>query len=420
MRHARVIACLVLIGVLGWVPSACAKDTDVVTMKEVDALLNKLVDRGVLKPEDIYAIKGDMAKAHETALAKATPEGWVPRTILSGDIRLRNEYRDRSASTDLNRQRIRFRLGLVSQVSNELEVGARLATGSNDNATSTNQSFDDTFEKKQFNLDQAYVKYMPALGEVDTAVIGGLMDNPFWVAGDSQLVWDDDLAFAGAASQLAYDAGAAEVFLNTGAFSVDTDGFGTDNPSLWSVQAGTTFEPFTSMQCPVLATSKVTTSLAYHDYKNTAGKSLTNDDLGSNGTGVEDFNELNPAVEFASKVVDYPLSVWWDQVMNLSEPRQENGYQFGLRLGKAKVPWSLKEGWEAGYAFQRLESNAVLDVFTNSDFGGGGTNHRGNIYWLKLATLKNSTAGFKISQTQEVIGSKNNFDTYQMDWVTKF
>jgi hypothetical protein len=98
-------------------------------------------------------------------------------------------------------------------------------------------------------------------------------------------------------------------------------------------------------------------------------------------------------------------------------------------VGKATVPWSLTKGWEAGYMFERLEPDAAFDEFVDSDFGGGGTNRRGNVIWVTLATLKNSTFGAKYFFKQDTLknfGSGASLtrefreDRLQLDWVTKF
>ena len=100
-----------------------------------------------------------------------------------------------------------------------------------------------------------------------------------------------------------------------------------------------------------------------------------------------------------------------------------------MKLGKTAVPWNLAKGWEAGYMFERLESDAVYDEFADSDFGGGGTNRRGNVAWITLAALKNSTVGAKFFFRQDAItnqGSGSSLaeefqeDRIQLDWVTKF
>jgi hypothetical protein len=107
-------------------------------------------------------------------------------------------------------------------------------------------------------------------------------------------------------------------------------------------------------------------------------------------------------------------------VHNTKPTEHENGFAIGFGVGKAKTPWSLKDGWEAGYFYQRLEPNATFSAFADSDFGGGGTDHKGHVYYLTLATLKSSTFGVKVFDTEEVTGAKDHFDTVQVDWVTKF
>ena len=91
-----------------------------------------------------------------------------------------------------------------------------------------------------------------------------------------------------------------------------------------------------------------------------------------------------------------------------------------LRVGKATTPWDLKKGWEAGYFYERLDADAAFDAFVDSDFGGGGTNHKGGVWYATLATLKSSTATLKYFTADEVKGAKSREDRLQVDWVTKF
>ena len=178
----------------------------------------------------------------------------------------------------------------------------------------------------------------------------------------------------------------------------------------------------------------LTGALAYHDYKNVlnrakAGTDIVNN-LATNSTNLTilpDVNILNPSVELATKLGGLPLALAGDWVHNTSAEDEANGYYVGVKLGKAKNPvfsfangLNLKDGWEAGYFWQRLETNAQFDEFADSDFGGGGTNHKGNVWYIKLGALKNSTIGIKWFDTEEVTGAKNHFDTVQMDWVTAF
>jgi len=400
---------------------------------EVDILLDTLVEKNILTNVEAGTIGQEITESKKagsgTAAKEVLPKD-AQRLTLSGDVRLRNEYRDRSNANNGNRQRLRFRLGMKADVSEQLEVGARLVTGGAagdlneaSEPVSTNQTFSDTFAKKNFNLDTAYVKYMPSIPVegLQTTILGGMFESPFV---STPLVWDGDLAFAGAATQVAYTAGPVTPFLTLGVFPIDSDGFGTDNPNLWAVQGGLTFAPGLATGTEVLDRLKVRTALAYYDYQNVQNHAIINTQSGnSNGAGSvtsKDFNELNPLIELSSSALGVPVALWSDFVTNTHASAQDSGYQFGLKLGKAGKPFSLTEGWEAGYFYERLEADAVFDGFADSDFGGGGTNKQGHAYWLTLAALKNSTIGARFINAKEVKGAKAHENRVQVDWVTKF
>jgi hypothetical protein len=420
---------------------------------EVDLLLNKLVDKGILTVSEAQEVRNEIGaesgksqeqqKAFVKDTAKEVVPAWTQAVSLNGDMRLRNEYRDRTANIDGNRQRIRFRLGMKAKVNDELEVGARFATGSASgdmntdsqlsganshshsipsDPVSTNQTLSDSFAKKNFNLDQAYVKYSPVLPleDVSVSLLGGIFDNPFV---STPLVWDSDLTFGGGAMQLKYAWNEFEPFLNLGVFPIDSDGFGSDAPSLWAAQGGLTYSPGFETGVELFDGVKLKGALAYYDYLNVAKHSLINTQNGNDASGtatVSDFNELNPYIELSSSAFGMPVSLWSDWVHNTALSDNNDGYQLGVKLGKAATPWSLTKGWEAGYFYERLEPNAVFDAFTDSDFGGGGTNHKGNVFYLTLATLKNSSVTAKYYNATEVTRAKNHEDRFQVDWLTKF
>ena len=387
---------------------------------EVDALLGKLVEKGLLTSSEAQEVRNDMSQ-------ELAPSRDKERVSFNGDMRVRNEYRDRTNTADVNRQRIRFRLGMKANVTDQLEVGARFATGSQpgditggSDSVSTNQTLSDTFAKKNFNLDQAYVKYSPETPVGSLAIWGGIFDNPF-VA--TPMVWDPDVTFGGAALQWSKPFGQVQPFVNGGMFPIDSDsnsGFGVDNPTLFGIQGGATFKPGLATGMEVLDNMSVKTALGYYDYTNAVKNAVINTQAG-NTSAAEDFNELNPYFEVASQAFGgMPVAFWTDWVNNTAAPEQASGYQFGVRLGKATTPWNLKKGWEAGYFYQRLDADAAFDAFADSDFGDGGTNHRGNVWYVTLATLKNSTATLKHFNADEVNGAKSHEGRLQVDWMTKF
>ena len=394
---------------------------------DVEILLNKLVARGVLTGTDAQEIREEVNKekdANRQQLAKELVPESARNWQWGGDIRLRSESRNRTGSgQDVNRQRMRFRYGFNAKVSDDLRVGARLATGTATDPISTNQTLDTSFNHKTFLLDRAFVEYTPQVPVLsELRLTGGIMENPFWVT--DQLVWDDDLNFDGAAIHLAKELGPLTLFTNDGIFPLQS-GI-TEAAVLWSTQGGIIVKPFVDSSHELLKQLKATGALAYYDYMNVTNPLsestaiTTAGGTKGNSSPLRDLNLLNSTVELSSEYQEVPFGVYGDWVHNTAVVSASDGFQVGLKVGKARVPFNLRKGWEAGYYYERLAPDATFGAFTDSDFSNGGTNHRGHVYWAKLATLKNSTVQLKYFNTREDRGSKNHADTFQADWVTKF
>src|SRR5262245_65814160 len=114
----------------------------------VDAkLLGMLRDNGSITTEQYAELSADLAKeqrAEERAQNQDVEKtefvdmqqkiSWATRTIVSGDVRARQERIDiQHSDPDPNqdRQRVRARLAAVSQVTPTVEAGIRIATGNN-------------------------------------------------------------------------------------------------------------------------------------------------------------------------------------------------------------------------------------------------------------------------------------------------
>jgi hypothetical protein len=412
----------VLVGalVLGSLPGAAWAES------EVDILLNKLVEKNILTNVEAGLIRREIAESKETRnkqLAKEIVPDSARNWKWKGDIRLRNEFRNKvGTGADRNRQRLRFRYGVEGKVNDQLKVAARMATGGTTDPVSTNQSFDTFLTKKAIVLDLAYLEYAPEIpGITSTKVIGGIMENPLWTV--SPMIWDGDLSFDGAAVKLTQDIGPVKVFSNNGVFSLDTDE--TESASVWVTQAGAEARFFPDAEDEVLKNLKLVGAVAYHDYRNVANSAKAGTDPltreSQNTSAAKDFNQLNPSVELSTQIAEIPVGTFVDWAHNLSASSATNdGVAVGFKVGKATTPWSLTKGWEGGYFFQQLRADAVFDEFTDSDFNDGGTNNRGHVFWVTLATLKNSTLGVKYLIAKELKGAKTNEDRVQLDWVTKF
>jgi len=118
--------------------------------------------------------------------AGETPE-WLNGWSFGGDFRLRYEGTDfeNDAVKDRNRGRYRLRLAAKKKLTDSLNFELRLASGTGE-ATSTNQTFDESFSGKDLVIDRAYLTY-----DINEWVLGGgKVKNPFHT---TNVVWDSDV-----------------------------------------------------------------------------------------------------------------------------------------------------------------------------------------------------------------------------------
>jgi hypothetical protein len=89
-------------------------------------------------------------------------------------------------------------------------------------------------------------------------------------------------------------------------------------------------------------------------------------------------------------------------------------FQFG------QTAMEKKGDWIAGIGYRHVESDAVVDGFTDSDFGGGGTNVQGFTLGGAVAVSPNVRVGVKWMSSDEVSGPPLSTDTLQFDINAKF
>ncbi len=76
--------------------------------------------------------------------------------------------------------------------------------------------------------------------------------------------------------------------------------------------------------------------------------------------------------------------------------------------------------WQAGVGYRYVESDAVVDAFTDSDFGGGGTNVQGFTLGGNLALSKSVRCGLRWMSSDEIAGPPLSSDILQIDLNAKF
>ncbi|PKU24897.1 putative porin [Telmatospirillum siberiense] len=108
----------------------------------------------------------------------------------------------------------------------------------------------------------------------------------------------------------------------------------------------------------------------------------------------------------------------WNNVVNSTFTGGDTGAMLRLTVGSP----ALKERWDwtVSLAYKYLESDAVVDAFTDSDFGMGGTNLRGYILGGNLALSKNLWTSLRWLSADSIAGAAYSSDVVFLDINAKF
>jgi len=342
------------------------------------------------------------------------PKGmeWVKNVKFKGDLRTRYEYIDEENSDNRNRARIRARFGFDAKVHDDVDMGMRFATSevwgddeTSGDPVSTNQTLDDAFSKKSIWLDLAYFNWHPK-DISGLNVIGGKMENPFYRVGQNQLIFDSDLTPEGLAVQYVRpltDSG-LELFINVGGFYVDEVKSGADT-SLFAGQLGLkqTFED----------KSYLAGGASLYGYSNLEGHDalVTVDgtekffgNSNSDGVYTNDYDLVEFFGEYGFNICKTPAAIFASYVQNtVAVSDQDTGWLVGASLNKLKD----------------LEKDAVLGVFSDSDFIGGGTNGKGHRIGAGYQLTKNIQTNVTYFMDEKG-NDEHDYDRFQADVIFKF
>ena len=90
----------------------------------------------------------------------------------------------------------------------------------------------------------------------------------------------------------------------------------------------------------------------------------------------------------------------------------------GFQIGKPKLEqWG---DWLVSLGYRYVETDAVVDGFAESDFGGGGTNVQGYHLGASFAVSPNVRFGVHWLASDEIAGPPLSSDTFQLDLNAKF
>jgi hypothetical protein len=427
------------------------------------------------------------ANTLDPLVEKTIKSSWAERITISGDVRLRYQgdfFADgndillnndsiadpdnpgdddvKYNNTDRHRYRYRARLGLKVKLPDyreanigKFEAGFRMTTGNEEDPVSTNETLGDYFNRDSFVFDRAYLKYkfspinpvwsrMPQL-----SIIGGRFANP-WFSTD--LVWDSDLNFEGAAINYETDTEKMQplnLFFTAGIFPLQEEELHSRDKWFWGAQVGFEFIPRYDVA--------FTLGAAYYDYKNIEG--IQNDvdrpeyydftapifmQMGNTLMDIDPTGALKSALATDYDILDiylsanlgffYPVQIIIegqyvknfgfdrDRVIEVTgnpDPVEDtDGYMVGATFGYPKIV-NFGE-WNVGLKYKYLGADAVLDAFTDSDFHLGGTNAKGWILKGEYGLYRNVWLTTRWISSDVIEGPQFSVDTLQVDVNARF
>jgi hypothetical protein len=386
-----------------------------------------------------------------------------------------------NTTEDRQLYRVRGRIGFTDQITDDVSVGFRLTTGNDSNPVSPNQTLGNSFNKYDVTFDRAWIAYQPT---PYLTLQGGRFASPWFATDlvwYSDLNFD---GFAASAStQITptikpfLTAGAFPIGDTALEFPTNSpDKVASRDKWLYAAQAGASWL--------VTPQEEAKIGFAYYDFTNLVGResapclALTSstpcstDDTragflqgGNTLFGIRDLlvNPSNPAspqyqyfglatpfrvadVTARYDLGDYaPIHVILDAeaAANLAYNRSAvlalgpvnnfdlhtaghtGGYAGGNFAYQAKLTVGMpviqyRWDWNVSAAYKYLESDSVVDAFTDSDFHGGGTNAKGYIVIGNLGLAHNVWLSTRYFSATEVTGPPFAEDTLEVDLNAKF
>ena len=378
--------------------------------QSADALIDKLVDKGILTVNQAKDLRNDSDKDFNTAFAAKTgmPD-WVTGYKFNGSFRGRFEQfsGDNTAAMDRTRLRYRLLLGATVSLQNNLEAGFRIGSGDTKgsapgNPLSQNTTLTGNWSDKGLYVDAAYGKWTPISGGdwmLSTTI--GKMENPF---NFTWMVFDPDLTPEGGVIQGSYTINDKHSIAFTGgAFVLSEVSSSTHDPMmgggqvLWNAK-------WTDKWSSVLGGGVL--ALVNPEQLTTGNVTEINQGntryTGGVFSGAPKYN-FTPIIGDASVTYTldscplytgaFPIMLKGEVMNNPGAPNNNNGYWVGVTFGKA----GTKHTWDLTYRYEYLESDAWYDQLADDDncafyrtapAGGGssafvgGTNIKG--HFIKL------------------------------------
>lgn len=407
-------------------------------LSRLEAQQQDLLARTAAQAEQQTRAIADVKKAAVADVKKSID--WLNRFTLFGDIRVRHEgfYQERVRTR--NRERFRLRVGARLKVSEELEGGLRLVSGDPNEIISNNQTMTDVFTRKPVAIDNAYITVRPGktvgLAKPFFSLTAGKFNVHFFrprAVMTSELVYDSDLTPEGTAQEVTVYEGKGwvrGVTLLAGQWVAKEFSAGPDSFMLGEqLQVALAPTPAARLTLAVADYYFLNAEFIAQERNRNSSLALTNSVVLRDGTVVRGgdlivpnpqnpierfaggFHVINPSLQLTvdTGYPRWPFSLTLDYAHNLrAKFGEDSAYRAEVGVGRTRDPGD----WAFALAWQRVETDAVVSMFTTSDYGRrGGTNVQGpvvEIDYLLMPRLTLTARGYFVNFIDRPEGQRNS------------
>jgi hypothetical protein len=427
------------------------------------------------------------AKDEKWGVPAALPD-WLSRVQVYGDVTLRQQddfypadnsvdelldyeaintaggiakatYPFLNTTNNRYRFRLRARLGVQADLTDNWTAGIRLASGSLTDPGSESQNEGTSGERYSVAIDEAFIRWdsSPPGKLAWMTMEGGRTLNPWF--SPTELVYARDLTFEGGSSTWRWGFGseggsdrsllyatvggsqmlevpenATQDKWNVGAQIGTNLRFADGSQHLRLAAAYYDFIHVTGVLNPPNSTIENVTAPAFIRWGNSYY------DISNNTTDTTvnlfalaaHFGDLDFAGTYEAAVGSKLLVVNGEWVRNLAYnlqevealtgqimPRPEDlGMVFEVGYGDPEV--NDRWDWRSRLGYRYVRRDAVLDAWTDADFHGGGTNAQGYYFWTELGLARNVWVRARYMSGNEIDGPRYGLDTLQIDLNARF
>jgi len=326
---------------------------------------------------------------------------------------LRTRFQTESTETpgvtdERDRGRLRFRLGANVHMLKDLDIGFRMTTGGLTSRDGGNVTLDDGFSHKAFDLDQAFFRYQLTIAKWDAVLLGGKFLPTFM---KSEIIWDDDVNVEGIGQQFSRKFGDTTLDANFGQFIYDEFDPGDDIIILG----------YQGILTQKTGLGKFRFAAAFYDVKNTEDVATTfsGTSLLSNTSEVRMLDLMG---EWSEKVLGKELKLFGEYTRNIGDLASGNedldtAWQVGAKYGKSGKKFG---DYDLKVIYRLVQTEAVFDVISDSDFHDGRSNARGFEAGGSLGLSKGVKLAITYFDTQEERGTKRENQKLQTDLIFSF